>query len=136
MQYLLDTDTCIDLLRGVASTTGHAALVPPSECAISTVTSYELLFGASACARPMQERRKVLIFIGAITELSFDHGAADHAAQVRADLAAKGTLIGACDLQIAGHALAVGLTLVTSNGREFGRVKGLPLQNWRINPHV
>lgn len=131
MQYLLDTDTCIDLLRGVASTTSHAASVPPTDCAISTVTSYELLFGAANCARPAQERRKVLLFIAALTELPFDHQAADHAAQLRADLEAKGAPIGACDLQIAGHALAAGLTLVTSNSREFGRIKGLPLQDWR-----
>lgn len=131
MQYLLDTDTCIDLLRGVESTTGHAALVPPDDCAISTITSYELLFGALRCAHPTQERRKVVIFIRTINELPFDHRAADHAAQVRADLEAKGTPIGACDLQIAGHAMAVGLTLVTSNSREFGRVKGLRLQDWR-----
>jgi tRNA(fMet)-specific endonuclease VapC len=131
MQYLLDTDTCIDLLRGVASTTGHATLVPPGECAVSTVTSYVLLFGASRCVHPTQERRNVLILIRAITELPFDHQAADHATQIRADLEAKGTPIGACDLQIAGHALAAGLTLVTSNSREFGRVKGLPLQDWR-----
>lgn len=39
---------------------------------------------------PMQERRKVLIFIKAINELPFDHQASDYAAQVRVDLVAAG----------------------------------------------
>jgi tRNA(fMet)-specific endonuclease VapC len=31
---------------------------------------------------------------------------------------------------IAGHALALGVTLVTGNTREFGHVEGLTLENW------
>ena len=31
---------------------------------------------------------------------------------------------------IAGHALALGLTLVTANEREFSRVPGLAVENW------
>jgi predicted nucleic acid-binding protein len=41
-----------------------------------------------------------------------------------------GTPIGANDMLIAAHALALGLTLVTNNTREFGRVAGLRVENW------
>lgn len=34
------------------------------------------------------------------------------------------------DTQIAAHALALGVTLVTDNLREFQRVAGLKLANW------
>ena len=34
------------------------------------------------------------------------------------------------DLLIAAHARALGLTLVTDNTREFGRIRGLNVQNW------
>ena len=34
------------------------------------------------------------------------------------------------DLWIAAHALTAGLTLVTSNEREFRRVPGLQVENW------
>ena len=51
-------------------------------------------------------------------------------ARVRASLERRGTPIGANDLLIAAHALALGATLVTDNVREFGRVEGLTVENW------
>lgn len=39
-------------------------------------------------------------------------------------------MIGANDLFIAAHARCLGMTLVTNNTREFGRVTGLKLENW------
>ena len=41
-------------------------------------------------------------------------------------------MIGANDLLIAAHARYLGLTLVTNNTREFGRVSGLMLENWTL----
>jgi predicted nucleic acid-binding protein len=38
--------------------------------------------------------------------------------------------IGDFDSQIAGHALALSVTLVTDNRKHFGRVKGLQLIGW------
>lgn len=49
---------------------------------------------------------------------------------MRADLAARGQIIGNNDLWIACHALAAELTLVTNNEKEFRRVRGLKVQNW------
>ena len=62
----------------------------------------------------------------------FDDWAAEEYAKVRADLAAKGTPIGANDYLIAAIALANGLTLVTHNTGEFSRVVGLTLDDWQI----
>jgi tRNA(fMet)-specific endonuclease VapC len=45
-------------------------------------------------------------------------------------LESKGCSIGPYDLMLAGHALALGLTFVTRNLREFKRVDGLILENW------
>ncbi len=39
-------------------------------------------------------------------------------------------MIGVNDLHIAGHARSLGLTVVTSNEREFHRVEGLLVENW------
>ena len=33
-------------------------------------------------------------------------------------------------MMIAGHAMALGYTVVTNNTKEFERVKGLKLENW------
>jgi tRNA(fMet)-specific endonuclease VapC len=45
-------------------------------------------------------------------------------------LEADGKPIGAYDLLIAGQVLRNKFTLVTSNVREFARVKGLAWQDW------
>lgn len=51
-------------------------------------------------------------------------------AKIRADLKARGTMIGGNDLLIASHAHCLELVLVTNNTREFGRVQGLKMENW------
>ncbi len=51
-------------------------------------------------------------------------------ARVRADLTGSGAPIGPNDLLIAAIALADDLILVTHNTDEFGRVKGLRMEDW------
>ena len=60
----------------------------------------------------------------------FDHTAAMAYAQVRTALEADDTPIGPLETQIAAHALALGVTLVSNNTREFERMPGLKLANW------
>ncbi len=55
--------------------------------------------------------------------------AARESARIRAILEAQGQTIGPYDILLAGHALAVGLVLVTANTTEFSRVPELELQN-------
>jgi tRNA(fMet)-specific endonuclease VapC len=50
--------------------------------------------------------------------------------EIRTDLERAGTPIGANDLLIAAHALALDCTLVTDNQNEFKRVAKLRLENW------
>ncbi len=50
--------------------------------------------------------------------------------QHRAHLEQAGQPIGANDMLIAAQAVALGHTIVTNNAREFGRVDGLPQENW------
>jgi tRNA(fMet)-specific endonuclease VapC len=51
---------------------------------------------------------------------------------IRAELERKGQMIGNNDLWVAAHAKAAGLALVTNNGREFRRVRGLKVENWAV----
>jgi tRNA(fMet)-specific endonuclease VapC len=62
--------------------------------------------------------------------LPFDNLAAETYGQVRTGLERTGTPIGPLDTLIASHALSLGVTLVTNNEREFGRVAGSPVENW------
>ncbi len=49
---------------------------------------------------------------------------------LRAHLERAGRSIGANDLLIAAHALALGHTVVTNNEREFSRIDDLNVENW------
>jgi tRNA(fMet)-specific endonuclease VapC len=69
-------------------------------------------------------------FLEPLTIVDFDVTAAKFYAIIRAELESKGSVIGSNDLLIAAHALSLGLTLVTNNTKEFGRVSGLKLENW------
>lgn len=131
MRYLLDTDTCIDLLRGEAAVTAKAEAVSPDDCAVSTVTTYELLAGAARCQRPEEESRKVNLLLGTVHEAPFLRRAAERAGALRTLLERRGVVIGPYDVLLAGQALADGLALVTSNVDEFSRVPGLRIERWR-----
>ena len=132
MRYLLDTNTCIDVLRRRQPALSRIAEVSREDCAISTVTTYELLVGAEKLPNPNIEKDKISQFVRTLNELSFDPFAASHAAQVRAFLEGRGQVIGPYDILLAGHALATNLTFVTNNVGEFSRVPGLTIENWRV----
>jgi tRNA(fMet)-specific endonuclease VapC len=52
-----------------------------------------------------------------------------HYAEIQSYLEREGTLIGANDLLIAAHGLALNLTVVTANVRKFARVPNLVMEN-------
>ena len=62
--------------------------------------------------------------------IPYDAHAADHTAQIRSELASRGTFIGPYDAMIAGNARSQGLIVVTNNTREFSRVEGLRVEDW------
>jgi tRNA(fMet)-specific endonuclease VapC len=130
MIYLLDTDTCVGVLRQRPGFVQRLSQAAPADCAISIVTVYELFCGLAKAQDPAKERQKVERFISAVIELPLSRQSAEAAARVRAELESQGNVIGPYDLLIAGQALASGLTLVTSNIREFQRVSGLNIQTW------
>lgn len=51
--------------------------------------------------------------------------------RLRANLEASGRLIGAMDMLLAAHAPALETVVVTGNVREFARVPGLGVEDWR-----
>ena len=131
MRYLLDTDTCIGAMRNNLQIVHALSAMLPTDCAISTITAYELYTGVEKCADPAREKSKVELLLTTILPLSFDGAAGQAAARVRAALEVVGQPIGPYDTLLAGQAIASGLTLVTSNMREFGRVAGLAVEDWR-----
>ena len=132
MTYLLDTDTCIAILRSEKKVVTKIQSVAPSEIAFSSVTRYELHFGALRCAanRRKEELMKIKTFLNQINELPFKKATAEHTAQIRQELAILGLPIGPIDLQIAATALESNLILVTGNDREFTRIENPQIENW------
>ena len=130
LRYMLDTNLCIRVLRDRPASARRRFNEHADSLCISSIVLTELLHGAERSARPQENRRAVEDFAARLEVLAFDEAAADHAADIRADLERKGTPIGAYDLLIAGHARSRGLTVVTGNLREFRRVEGLRSEDW------
>lgn len=129
--YLLDTDICSYVMKrrspALIERVGHFA---PGELKVSSVTVFELSFGARRSDRFSVIERVIRGFLANVEVLPFDAAAAEEAGEIRADLAARGQPIGAYDLLIAGHARSLGAVLVTHNTRELGRVQGLETDDW------
>ena len=135
MTYLLDTNTCIGWLRNnqpqiVARIQAHA----PTDIVLCSVVVAELLFGVerSDPAHRANTALRVEQLRQLFVSLPFDDAAAEQYGKIRADLTARGLMIGGNDLLIAAIVQANGCTLVTHNTVEFSRIPGLMLEDWQI----
>ena len=130
MQYLLDTDICIYVINERPPKVLEAFLRHEGAgLGISAVTAAELFYGVARSAS-QRNLRALRQFLAPLEVAPFDATAAEVFGSLRAWLASQGTPIGPCDTQIAAHAMALGITLVSNNTREFSRVPGLRVENW------
>lgn len=130
-RYMLDTDICSYVMkRSSAAVVERLRSVPVEEVCMSVVTRAELRYGARISPRSAQDTKALDAFLRYVQAVDLDEAAADHYADIRADLKERGAMIGANDLFIAAHARSLGLTLVTNNRREFERVRGLGIESW------
>ncbi|MEH1816673.1 MAG: PIN domain-containing protein [Nostoc sp.] len=81
--------------------------------------------------RALKIQSLVEALLDSITILPFSVEEAEQAAQIRSILKTAGTPIGSYDVLIAATALTHNHIVVTSNVREFQRVNGLQIENWR-----
>jgi tRNA(fMet)-specific endonuclease VapC len=129
--YLLDTNTCVYAIerdpRVLLSLQEHS----PDDFGISAITVAELWFGAAKSSRPRETRSSVDAFLKPFDVLPFAGEAAEEYAEIRLQLERAGRPIGERDLLIAATAKSRRLTVVTHNVREFARVSGLKVEDWR-----
>lgn len=98
---------------------------------VSAITYAEMRFGCTGKKASPRHAQLVDAFCSRLDAvLAWDRAAVDATTEIRAVLAAAGTPIGSNDAAIAGHAIASGAILVTSNVREFERVPGLQYEDW------
>ena len=127
---LLDTNICMHIInQRPPQVAAHFEGLVYGDVAVSSITGAELAFGVakSGSARNQDALEK---FLAPLEVLPFDAAAMYAYGTLRAELQARGQPIGALDMLIAAHALALGATLVTNNLAEFARVPDLACENW------
>ena len=150
MIYLLDTDTLIYMARGLKISSPQnerqkkgrqlaerimercvKQQVAGDDVGLSAVTIAELEFGAHQSGDYPKEIVAVRKILTPFIAYDFDaSGCAENYGEIRHALETPGKTIGAMDLLIAAHALALGATLVTNNTGHFSRVPDLLSANW------
>lgn len=131
MTYLLDSNTCIQYMRGKnAVIPRHFSRHLPTDLSVCPIVIAELEYGALRSANPAREAVKVANFLAPYHSFPYDAAAARLYVRHSIALEAVGLMIGHYDLMIAAIALAHSLTLVTHNVGEFARIPGLAIEDW------
>jgi predicted nucleic acid-binding protein len=132
MRYMLDTNIVSYYIRRTSPVLEAKVsdALKHHSAALSAITRAELRFGQADM--PLDDRRRSLIdsFLLCLPTLEWSVEAADHYGAIKNLLKNQGTPIGEMDTQIAAHALAEKLILVTHNTRHFECVPGLKLEDW------
>jgi tRNA(fMet)-specific endonuclease VapC len=134
MKYLLDTNICIYLIKKkpmslITRFNEHSV----GDIGVSSITVAELTYGVHKSQLRAQNQEALLQFLSPLVISEFDADAAFSYGQIRAELESQGTPIGSLNTLIAGHAVSLGVKLVTNNVREFSRVPNLIVENWVEN---
>ena len=99
--YMLDTDSCIFLMRNDSATlAARVQAVPLQQQVMSVVTYAELTYGvlASAAAKRKQNQAVLDSLALHLAVLDWPQEAARHYAEIRLDLKKRGAQLGAADL--------------------------------------
>ena len=129
--YLLDTSTCVFLLRGKRSVEEKLNEIDEDNCYISEVVLAELIFGAYYSEQIEDKLRQVEEFVSEMKIITFDETIHTFAPK-RAKLWKAGKKIEDFDLLIGCAAKAKNLTIVTHNRRHFEHIEGLQIEDWAV----
>lgn len=126
---LLDTDVCVEILRGNQRVIEHR-LATPDDVATTWITACELAYGAAKSARPKENQKLVDGFLATLVVHGLDRIASQHFGALKARLERSGRLLADADLLIAAVALAQQAALVTGNRRHYERIPELRMEDW------
>ena len=128
---ILDTSVIIAAERGGSQLQDVLAGHAREPVGIAAITASELLHGCHRATHAGVRARRAA-FVEALLELvpvlPFGMPEARRHAELWADLARRGVVVGAHDMLIGATALARGDTVVTTNVKEFRRIPGLRVQ--------
>ena len=126
---LLDTDICIEILRGNKSIIERRGATP-DDTATTWITACELAYGAEKSARARENQELVDRFLATLPIFGLDPAAARHFGRIKTRLEGKGKRLADADLFISAIALARGAQLVTGNRRHYERIEELEIEDW------
>jgi predicted nucleic acid-binding protein len=132
IRYLIDTDVASYFLKRAFPSlqTRMKAAMEEGQVAISAVTRAELRYGQALLESKGRRLRLIDAFLEEVPSLDWTLAAADIYGRLAANQKQQGQPIGILDTQIAAHALAEDLILVTHNIRHFEKVSKLKLEDW------
>jgi tRNA(fMet)-specific endonuclease VapC len=131
MLYMLDTDTCIYIIkRKPPDVIRRFQKIRILNIGISSITLSELMYGAIKSANPDQNQLALAQFAAPLEIFPYGDDAAQYYGDLRSYLEKKGTPIGSLDMLITAHALSLSCILVTNNEKEFSRIPNLKTKNW------
>ncbi len=131
MQYLLDTNICVFILRQKFGVGERVLQAGVSNCFISELTYAELLYGAEFSDYPENNKALVDRFLSRIRVVPIKD-AIPLFAKEKARLRKAGTMVEDFDLLIGTTAVQGGFTMVTENTRHFQNIEGIQLENWVV----
>ena len=128
-RYMLDTNMCIYLMKNQPEEVARRfAQCYVGDVVMSAITYAELEFGVAVSADPERERANLTALVEDIPVAAFDAPAGVAYGPIR--LASRENKRDALDKLIAAHALALGVTVVTNNVKDFAKYPGLVTENW------
>ncbi|MGF1541272.1 MAG: PIN domain-containing protein [Pleurocapsa sp.] len=134
MKYLLDTTTVSDYLKKNKMVVEKLHHTSPIELAICAITKFEIAYGLANKPSLKDKYKQQLDELYCKTnDLVIDSKIAELAGEIRSELKNAGTPIGVPDILIAATACHYNLIVVTSNLKDFQRVKKkeLKLEDWK-----
>ena len=126
---ILGTDTCVELLRGNQRIIDRRA-ERDDEVAMCFMSAAELLYGAAASSRPLENRHAVEALLLSMRVVESDLAVARRFGAIKSQLKREARLVPDADLLIAATTLTYGRLLVTGNRRHYERIGGLQIESW------
>ncbi len=132
MGILIDSSVLVAAERGDVDLDAVVASHGGEPVAIAAITASELLHGVHRLKGARRARTEALVerLLSRLPAIPFDLSVARVHATLSAELRARGTPVGAHDLQIAATAVLLDYHVATRDLRSLPRIRGLHILRW------
>jgi len=129
---LLDTDTCIEIIRNNKRVVENFRRNNNEVCYLSHMTISELFFGAWNSPRPEYHLEKTQEFVAKFRTIPWSVNGCEIFGKMKATTRKRGDVIADSDLIIASIAVQENVMLISNNLKHFERLVslGLHAQTW------